>query len=171
MNPYAAALLTAVTLSAAVVAVLRRRYVSVRVEGMSMSPTYAPGEVIVIRRSHRVLRVGDVVVVQRPPAAADPDQAEQRWLIKRVAAVAGDPLPAAMRESTAILAGHADDAIVPAGTVVILGDSPIRGYDSRSVGFIPVGHVLGVAIRSRPPVADGSAPRISLSTRNDRGPR
>ncbi|MEV0273468.1 S26 family signal peptidase [Hamadaea sp. NPDC050747] len=167
MSPVVAATLVAVVLAATVV-VLRRRYVSVRVDGTSMSPTYAPGEVVLIRRSHRRLRVGDVVVVRRPPAAADAQGSspspDQRWLIKRVAAVAGDPVPAALPPA------HHGDAVVPEGTVVILGDSPTRGYDSRSVGFIPVGHVLGVAIRPRP-AADGSAPKMSRSTRNDRGPR
>jgi signal peptidase I len=149
-----------VSLAAAVL--VRQRYLAVRVEGTSMSPTYAPGEVVLVRRGHRGLRVGDVVVVERPPVEADgPGPTGQRWLIKRVAAVGGDPVPAAVT-------GYG--TVVPPGMIVVLGDSPVRGFDSRSVGFLAVERVLGVARHPRP-VQHPLEPTTGRSTGNERGPR
>ena len=59
-----------------------RRILRVEVEGMSMYPTLAPGERLLVHRTRRV-RVGDVVVIIDPELAT-------RTLIKRVAGVVGD---------------------------------------------------------------------------------
>ena len=55
------------------------------VEGLSMAPTYAPGERLTALRRLRRVRVGDVVVVPDP-------RAPQRLLLKRCVARSGRSL-------------------------------------------------------------------------------
>jgi signal peptidase I len=135
----------------AVLIVLRRRYVVARVWGYSMSPTFRDGErVIATRRRH--YRVGDIIVfrppsrasfsgvrVAEPPARGEaPDVTatlDVAWRIKRIAAVAGDPVPAWL---------PADHAIVPAGHVVVVGDNAGHSEDSRQLGYIDLASVAGV---------------------------
>ena len=130
--------------------VLRRRYVVARVWGHSMSPTFHDGErVVATRRRH--YRVGDVIVfrprsdaslsgvrVAEPPARGEaPDVA---WRIKRIAAVAGDPVPAWL---------ETDHPVVPAGRVVVVGDNTGHSEDSRQLGYIDTASVAG-AVPHRP---------------------
>lgn len=118
----------AVGVAAAVLWDLRRRLLVATVVGTSMLPAFRPGERVLVRRRVPGLRVGDVVVVVSPDSAADPDP---RLLVKRVAALAGDP--------------PADGAVVPRDAVVVLGDN--GGYDSREFGPLPRTHVVGVVLR------------------------
>ncbi len=113
---------------------LRRRYLVARVWGHSMSPTFQDGERVVATR-RRQYRVGDVIVF-RPPATAS----DVAWRIKRIAAVAGDPVPAWLA------AGH---AVVPAGRVVVAGDNTGHSEDSRQLGYIDLASVAG-AVPHRP---------------------
>ncbi|MBI0382585.1 S26 family signal peptidase, partial [Streptomyces albiflaviniger] len=91
--------------------VLRRTLVVVTVRGGSMEPTYRDGERVLVRRGGRCA-VGQVVVVRQEdgglPSPA-PNRAvaatgtgtgtAEEWIIKRVAAVAGDrPPPGALPE-------------------------------------------------------------------------
>lgn len=115
--------------------VLRRRYVVAHVRGHSMSPTFRDGErVVATRRRH--YRAGDVIVF-RPPAGPATDVA---WRIKRIAAVAGDPVPAWLAT---------DHAVVPAGRVVVTGDNTGHSADSRQLGYIDLAGVAG-AVAHRP---------------------
>ena len=57
----------------------------VSIEGMSMSPTYLPGECVTALRRWRPVRPGDVVVVRDPRDSA-------RWLVKRCVARVGSKL-------------------------------------------------------------------------------
>lgn len=117
-----------------VAAVVRRRWIVVTVIGGSMLPGLRDGDVVLARRRDpRTVRVGDVVVVDRSGIAAP-----RRWIVKRVAAMAGDPLPA----------GIAGSGPVPPGSLVVLGDN--GGDDSRRFGALPVGRVLAVVVRSVP---------------------
>jgi len=117
-----------------VLVVLRRRYVVARVWGHSMSPTFHDGErVVATRRRH--YRVGDVIVF-RPRAAAT----DVAWRIKRIAAVAGDPVPAWL---------ETDHPVVPAGRVVVAGDNTGHSEDSRQLGYIDIAGVAG-AVPHRP---------------------
>jgi type IV secretory pathway protease TraF len=61
------------------------------------------------------------------------------WVIKRISAVAGDPVPASVLQATWGV------GVVPPGSIVVLGDNS-RSFDSRSWGFVSVHDVLGVAI-------------------------
>jgi signal peptidase I len=132
---------------------LGRRLVAVTVRGMSMTPTYYDGDRVLARRGGD-LRPGQVIVVERPEIGGDwanPPQRSTRprslvgreWMIKRVAAVAGDPVP---RDRVPALAEVPEDR-VPAGKLVLLGDNAHLSYDSRRIGYFPAERVLGVVVR------------------------
>jgi signal peptidase I len=116
---------------------VRRRYVVVTVEGVSMAPTLVDGDrVVVRRRSATEVRRGDVLVLEPPVDAGGRDGL--RWNIKRVVAVAGDPVPD----------GVPVEGIdrVPAGSLVVFGDNP-DSVDSRQRGLFESSRLLGVAVR------------------------
>ncbi|WP_284746238.1 S26 family signal peptidase [Amycolatopsis sp. RTGN1] len=121
------------------VVLLRRRYVVARVRGHSMSPTFHDGErVVATRRRH--YRVGDVIVFR--PRTGSTKDADVAWRIKRIAAVAGDPVPAWL---------ETDHPVVPAGRVVVAGDNAGHSQDSRQLGYIELAGVAGaVPHRSAP---------------------
>ena len=123
-----------------------RRLVVVDVRGPSMEPTLYDGDRVLVRRvPSTAVRTGQVVVVARPHsadfAAAEP------WVIKRVAAVAGDRIPPAVRHGWAENDLAFADAVVPQGRLLVLGDNPARSGDSRHWGFIVGDAVLGVVTR------------------------
>jgi signal peptidase I len=121
------------------VAVVRRRLVVVSVVGVSMVPTYGPGERVLVRRAPaHALRRGQVVVFEEPGRAGE-------WMIKRVAAVGGDPVPHEMAGRSEAAASTA--SAVPAGRLAVLGDNPNGSYDSREIGYVPGDRVLGVVVR------------------------
>ncbi|NUW38846.1 S26 family signal peptidase [Nonomuraea rhodomycinica] len=116
------------------------------VSGASMEPTLRPGDRVRVRRSPgAVPRRGDVVVVEEPgpcrPGGGSA-AAGARWVVKRVAAVAGDPeppyLPAWDRQPS---------GLVPRGRLVLLGDNPAGSRDSRHYGTVRADQVLGVVVR------------------------
>lgn len=133
---------------------LRRTIAVVTVRGLSMQPTLKAGDRLLIRRvSADRLRTGQIVVIERPQqdgASADrrPNwpPAGQDWLIKRVAALPGEPTPALLL--TAPAPGAA--AVVPAGKVVVLGDNLACSLDSRLLGYIAAERVLGIMVRALP---------------------
>ncbi|MGE7388171.1 signal peptidase I [Streptomyces sp. NPDC004126] len=146
-----AVVLVCATTVAVVLARLRRRLVVVTVHGLSMQPTYQPGDRVLVRRG-RVPRRGGIVVVERPNADA-PHWTEpapglggpavgvdaRAWLIKRVAAVPGDPTPAPH--------GLHPPQAVPADALYLLGDHARVSFDSRQFGFFPCERVLGSVLR------------------------
>jgi signal peptidase I len=149
-----------VAVALATVAVVRRRWTTVRVRGGSMAPALRDGDLVLARRwpGRGVLRGsagrGDVVILRRPSGAPVPAGAVEvpepggprprgragRWLVKRVVAVAGDTLPPGVPS-----AATAGDDTVPAGMVVVLGDS--EGFDSRLFGPVPVGSIHATVVR------------------------
>ena len=64
-------------------------------------------------------------------------------MIKRIAAVPGDRLPAEVAGAVAGAAG----CRVPPGSLVVIGDNRTVSVDSRELGLIPGDRVLGVALR------------------------
>jgi signal peptidase I len=101
----------------------RRRLLLVTVAGNSMLPAFADGDVLLALAGRRH-RVGDVVVFRTPPGAgAGPGR-----LVKRVAATAGDRVPADVCPVVGC-------ATVPDGRIVVRGDNP-TGLDSRRLGFV-----------------------------------
>lgn len=135
---------------------LGRVLVTVVVSGMSMEPTYHDGDRVLVRRSVTPNR-GDVVVVERPEppplgpwrrppiarTAGATTVGARDWLIKRVAAVPGDPVP---RHRLPILASSITER-VPPGQLVLLGDNQCASFDSRQIGYFPVKRVLGAVVR------------------------
>ncbi|WP_163509048.1 S26 family signal peptidase [Fodinicola acaciae] len=120
---------------------LGRRFVVATVRGLSMEPTFRSGERVLVRRGQKH-RVGQIVVVRMPgdqPTEAGPFGG-RRWMIKRVVATAGDPVPANLR---ARLAG----TVVPAGKLVVLGDNAAVSNDSRTLGYFAAEEVLGTVLR------------------------
>ncbi len=108
---------SAVTLAALPVAARVRRSWRWRVAvvGDSMTPQLRPGEWLLVDPegyAHRSPRAGELVVVPDP-------REEQRWLIKRVAAVAPD------------------------GDLFVVGDATEHSTDSRAFGAVPPGRVIG----------------------------
>jgi signal peptidase I len=144
-----------VTLGIAASVLLGRRLAAVVVHGASMEPTYHDGDRVLVRRGLQ-LGVGQVVVVEQPEIGADWTSpalsataggtavASGRWMIKRVAAVAGDPVP---RDQVRALA-DVRESRVPPGELVLLGDNADVSYDSRRIGYFPADRVLGVVVRS-----------------------
>jgi signal peptidase I len=115
---------------------LRRTYVVITVNGDSMSPTYRPGDRVLVRRA-RVVRRGQCVVFAEEPTGPPHD-----WVLKRVAAAPGDSVP---RDLPALRA--VTGARVPAGHLVVLGDNPAQSYDSRHHGYVTLERLLGVVSR------------------------
>jgi signal peptidase I len=126
---------------------LYRRYAIVDVHGSSMEPTLRHGDRVLVRRVRDGgVRTGDIVVIDRfapddQPAAGRP--AHRVWVVKRAAAVAGDPVPG----SVARAAGVAPGTAVPAGRLAVLGDNPMHSTDSRVWGYLPTDRLLGVVRR------------------------
>ncbi len=128
---------------------LRLTYMVAVVEGPSMTPTFRPGDrVLVRRRAGRRLRTGEVALVDLPeslrpiPAGVSrADSLRNRRVIKRVAATAGEAVPA-------VVEGRGP--VVPGDHLVLLGDHPLASGDSRQYGFVPVDAVVGVVLRPLP---------------------
>jgi signal peptidase I len=126
------------------VMMLRRRYVTVRVEGPSMEPTLRAGRWVLVQRTRiDQVRRGQVVVLAFPrPAHLAADN--PKWMIKRVTAVPGDPVP----RSQVPALRNVTDAHVPPGQLVLLGDNSPHSYDSRRAGYFAADRLLGVVVRT-----------------------
>lgn len=126
------------------VAAARRRLVEVTVSGSSMAPLFTGGERVLVRRAPiDAVRRGDVVVVGYTPPDQIPPDVRHLWLVKRVAAVPGDPVPPDVAAATARPAGSP----VPAGQLVVLGDNAEGSLDSRTCGFFDADSLLGIMLR------------------------
>jgi signal peptidase I len=124
-------------------AVLARRWLgAVRVVGRSMQPTLDEHDLVLYRRRWLRPRTGAVVILEtaaldRLVAAAEGSAARSpRLMVKRVVAVAGDPVPPEMPCAC---------SRVCAGRVMVRGDAEMS-LDSRTWGCVPIQVVAGVAI-------------------------
>ncbi|MFD2416584.1 S26 family signal peptidase [Amycolatopsis pigmentata] len=129
------------------------RVVIVTVRGTSMEPAFRDGDEVLVHR-RRALTAGAVVVVERPTHRSEwpgrPVHAlsggsalrRREWMIKRVLAAPGDPVPS---EQVPALAGIGDQR-VPPGKLVLLGDNRKASFDSRQLGYISAERVLGVVL-------------------------
>ena len=106
----------------AVVALLLERLRPFRVEvaGRSMEPTLEEGDWLVATRAGERRR-GSVVVVADPRTGRD--------LVKRIAAVPGDPL---------------DDGVLGSDRFALAGDNPEASTDSRTFGSVSGAAIEGV---------------------------
>jgi signal peptidase I len=133
---------------AAVLLGLRTCLLSITVRGSSMEPAYHSGQqVLALRTTWARPRpaTGDVVVVRDPFAHRSPARGRQPdpYIVKRVAAVAGEPVPEPVRPAV----GAHGSAKVPAGRIVVLGDNSAASIDSRNCGYLPARDVVGIVLR------------------------
>ncbi len=133
---------------ALLVSALRWWFAVVTVHGQSMAPTLADGDRLLARRClARSLRTGSLVIFLEPGLPLNGSRpmwltgaGQKLWVVKRVAAVPGEPVPEEVRQAV-------DGApVVPPRSIVVLGDSP-HSRDSRHWGFIPSALILGKAVR------------------------
>ncbi|MFF4137267.1 S26 family signal peptidase [Streptomyces mirabilis] len=125
--------------------VLRSRLAVIRVTGASMTPAFADGDRLLVRRTTRVRR-GDAVVFRNPVPFGDGDDA-LAWLVKRVSALPGDAVPPDVRE----IVGAPDGGLVPPGSLIVRGDAA-RTQDSRHFGYVPQESLLGVVLTRPTPL-------------------
>lgn len=137
-----------VVVLAAVAIWVRRRLVAVTVTGNSMLPRLGPGTRVLVRRTRDGVARGDIVVFARPRTT------ERAWMIKRVLAVPGDPVP---RREAPVLWGHPGD-LIPARHLVVIGDNPAESYDSREFGYLRAEALLGVVVGQLSEPARNSGP-------------
>jgi signal peptidase I len=124
----------------ATVATVRRRYLVVTVRGSSMTPAYDDADRVLVRRTRSTGGPGrgEVVVLHAPEeelAKISP------LLVKRVAAVPGDEVPADFRRAVPV-------PVVPPGHLLVRGDNG-RSADSRSFGLVDSGLVVGTVCGHR----------------------
>jgi len=134
---------------------LRRRWAVVTVDGSSMEPTFRHGDRVAVRRTLRSgVSSGDVVVIEQSHHSATHPSAThhsatrrdeprrglhgRQFVIKRVAAVAGEPVPDGV---------PVPDALVPEGKLVLIGDNARASFDSRMVGYFSAEQLLGAVVR------------------------
>ncbi|MEU4832731.1 S26 family signal peptidase [Streptosporangium sp. NPDC023615] len=124
---------------------LRRGLLIAEVSGASMLPSYRSGDrlLAVRRRPGGPLRAGQVILMRHPGPTV-----KNRWLVKRVAAVAGEPVPSdfksdAISKEQTILPGDT----VPEGHALILGDNQAHSMDSRQLGFVSLNDLVAVVTR------------------------
>jgi signal peptidase I len=97
-----------------------------------MMPAYRAEDAVLVARTRRCRppRRGDVVVFALPTDIAGPPG----YLVKRVVAVAGEPMP-----------GGGTSEVVEPGRVFLQGDAA-GSYDSRAFGTIAIDRVRGRVI-------------------------
>ncbi|GAA4191142.1 S26 family signal peptidase [Microbispora amethystogenes] len=152
MTPVPFVLSTAV-LTAGVVTALRRTLRVVEVHGESMRPALRPGDRVLVRnlrpgRAGARVRRGDVVVIARVgPGEGLTLDGGTNLVIKRAAAVAGDPIPPGFEAHAEAPGEGSGEARVPPGRLLVLGDNPSRSTDSRQWGLLPESRITGVVLR------------------------
>lgn len=119
---------------------VRRHWLVITVYGVSMSTSYPAGSRVLVRRRRSAPNRGDVVLVPHPDVdagwqltASPPADGSPSWFLKRVTAIAGDPLP------------DQPGGLLPLGTVYLLGEND-QSWDSRRLGPCPVAAVSGVVV-------------------------
>ena len=127
-------------IAAAIIVALRHRFTVVTVRGPSMQPALQPGDTLLARRTRGdTVRNGDVIILRVPVV---PGESDRYTVVKRVAATAGDPIPAYLPPAT-----RPGTGLLPAGQLAVLGDNAASSADSRVWGLIPAGDVLAKVIR------------------------
>lgn len=155
--PFALALVATPLLG---VLLARRCYAVITVAGASMEPACRSGDRVLVRRLGRrgcsAIEKGEIAVAAWRPPSGDPPGAPavthgeprrpsgaRSWMIKRVAACPGDPVPGGLGPALDAEAGKP----VPGDRFVVLGDNAAHSHDSRHTGYVARGDILGVVIR------------------------
>lgn len=112
---------------------VRRTHLRVRIVGHSMAPGLLDGTQVFTKRiSPERLLPGDIVVLPEPGTG--------QLIIKRIAALAGEPFPFP----------RDGELQVPPGMVAVLGDNPTQSNDSRHFGYVPAERIRGRLVRVVP---------------------
>jgi signal peptidase I len=155
---------------------VRRAFVVAHVSGDSMLPTLKDQDrVLVSRLMRNHLRVGSIIVLRSPLNPLPPPRwpfapplSRSPWVIKRIAALPGDTVPAWMPAATD------GPRRVPPGKLLVTADNP-TGHDSRQWGFIGSHLILGRVIRTlwtdAKPAAPGSGTTVAGSLTIGTNPR
>ncbi len=142
---------------AGLVVLARHRFLVVTVRGDSMLPALHDGDVVLARRCRLAeLRVGDVVIIRwADPKTPVVGQQAPQWMVKRVVALPGDPVPRSVREAAvgvpaevaaAVAGAAAAPEVVPEGSLIVFGDN--GGYDSRVFGLLNGARPRAVVVRA-----------------------
>jgi signal peptidase I len=83
-----------------------------------------------------------VIVVAAGRPVGTPPLDSPLWMVKRLVALPGDPVP---RSETFHVRAAADD-VTPPGCLVVAADNP-DGVDSRQLGYFAGENLLGVVVR------------------------
>lgn len=125
-----------------------------RIGGSSMSPTFEPGDVVLVDKIHTTPGRGDVVTFKSP--------VDGQNTVKRVVGLAGDVV--AIRDALLLVNGRQVDepaidhaaidglyygpVTVPAGHLLVLGDNRAGSVDSRAHGPVDEAAVSGTVLLS-----------------------
>ncbi|THA33214.1 S26 family signal peptidase [Streptomyces sp. A1277] len=126
----------------ALLAVARSSLLLITVEGISMEPSYADGDLLLmVRRPLARPRRGQEIILREPPGGdvAAPRAAGSQYAVKRLASTPGQPAPVGT-------AGVTHRMPVPAGHVAVLGDNAAHSTDSREWGVLRNDQVVGVIL-------------------------
>lgn len=132
----------------------------VKVQGPSMIPSYADGQVLFVNRLAYGIQgpiIGDYLWIWKAPVLGDPvvlrRPGSSSWVVKRVVGLPGMPLVVEdhqLRVGTRVapLSPAQEYWIkavsqVPEGSLFVLGDNQDRSQDSRDWGFVPIHDVVG----------------------------
>lgn len=147
-------------------ALLRRRLWLVEVDGYSMAPTLAPGQIVWCESQPQIedLRVGDIVVLGAPkrrPVEAGADHASGEGVRRRADLHAPAPRledsPGDMEfeiKRLSALPGQDESSQrpgPPSGYCEVLGDNPEHSAGSRLFGPIPLHYIVARALLVRSP--------------------
>lgn len=139
-------------------AAVRGSLVIATVENISMSPTLAPGDrVLVLKRWLRwSLRKGSIVLVDHSLAMPNVKNIPRKIYIKRIVAVPGETLTTSLEDIHPLLrsnlkAKHYDEHglhqwAIPPNHFFVRGDYPLGGHDSLTWGPIPLSVVYGTIL-------------------------
>lgn len=157
---------------------LRQMLVVVTVHGISMEPTFHPGDrILCLRRwPTRWLQRGQIVLVgwPWPPRASGPAPFGFVPFIKRVTGLPGDGIAVAGREvpTYTLLSGGAQSVLpqgsspIPEGQLFVMGDNPSIDTDSRQWGPVVRQSVVGIALlrlSTRPESEPSALPTSTLT--------
>lgn len=132
----------------------------VRVQGPSMVPSYADGQVLFVNRLAYGIQgpiIGDYLWIWKAPGLGDPVVVKRpdspSWVVKRVVGLPGMPMD--VSGHTLHLGGRTVPLSpaqeywlractkVPEGSVFVVGDNQDRSQDSRDWGFVSLRDVVG----------------------------
>jgi len=132
----------------------------VRVQGPSMIPSYADGQVLFVNRLAYGLQgpiIGDYLWIWKAPSVGDPVVVRRpdspSWVVKRVVGLGGMEVSVVDHElaigDRRVPLDPAQEywlkavSRVPEGSVFVVGDNQARSQDSRDWGFVSQRDVVG----------------------------